>query len=317
MVFVFKIFASLLILGIVVLAISTFLISRNLENQFPPIGDFRILNNAKMHFVDSGKTENGNLPAVIFIHGASSNLNDPKAAYDEFLNGKFRTIYLDRPGQGYSEAFSGSNDPKKQANSISLLMDELEIEKAIIVGHSFGGVVTAAFGVLHPEKTAGLVFLAPVSHPWGTGVDWHYDVGNTPILGWLFSNILATPAGHFIYPKAVKRVFLPNTMPEDYPQTSATKLAIRPANFYENAKDVARVIDHVTEFNHRYKEISAPTYIFHGDQDDTVSLEIHSINGLSKDIKGSKLFVLEGVGHKPDYVAREKVVKAISEIAGF
>ena len=50
------------------------------------------------------------------------------------------------------------------------------------------------------------------------------------------------------------------------------------------------------------------------DKDDIVYLEIHSINGLSKDIKGSKLFALEGVGHKPDYVASDQIIKSIIEI---
>ena len=104
-------------------------------------------------------------------------------------------------------------------------------------------------------------------------------------------------------------------MPADYPEKSGTRLAIRPENFHENAKDVARVDVHVETFHPRYKEIKAPTVIFHGDKDDIVSLPIHSINGLSKDIEGAKLFVLEGVGHKPDYVAVDRVVEEIIGIA--
>lgn len=315
MVLFLKIIAGLFILALSGLSIATYFIARDIKQTFPPVGVFTSINGAKLHFIDTGEIEDKSKPTVIFIHGAGGNLNDPMPIYQKALNNKFRAIFLDRPGQGYSETFENSNDVPTQTSSIAKLMDELSISKAIIVGHSFGGALASTFGVLYPEKTAGLVLLAPVTHPWKTGVDWHYDLGNTPIIGWLFSRTLAPVAGHFIYPNAIKRLFLPNSMPTDYKETSATKLALLPQNFHSNAKDIARVHKHVEVFQNRYSEITAPTHIFHGDKDDIVSLEIHSINGLSKDIKNSKLFVLEGVGHKPDYVAVDQIVNSIQEIA--
>jgi len=280
-----KLILGLFAITLTALFIYAYFIAKNIQDTFPPIGTFKTINGVKLHYVDTGETDDKTKPAVIFIHGAGGNLQDPM--------------------------LEGSNDVAIQTSSIAKLMDELKVEKAIIVGHSFGGALTSAFGVLYPQKTAGLILLAPVTHPWHTGVDWHYDLGNTPILGWLFSRTLAPVAGHYIYPNAIKRLFLPNEMPKDYKETSATKLALVPSNFHSNAKDVARVHKHVEKFQYRYKEITAPTHIYHGDKDDIVSLEIHSINGLSKDIKHSKLFVLEGVGHKPDYVASDQIINSI------
>jgi len=310
----FKLFIAFVVLTIVGLYLTTFILTKHVEAEFPPIGGFKSINGVNFHYVDTGAQVGVSETAVVFIHGASGNLRDQMAVYKPQLEGKARAIFVDRPGQGYSEPFAGSNDPKAQASSIAGLLDTLGIEKAVIVGHSFGGVVAGAFGVLYPEKTAGLIFLAPVSHSWETGVDWHYDLGNTPVLGWLFSNLVVVPAGQFIYPNAVKGVFVPDPMPVNYKETSGTRLILRPSAFHENAKDVARVIHHVREFQHRYKEITVPTHIFHGDKDDIVSLEIHSINGLSKDIKGSKLHILEGVGHKPDYIAQDEITAVILKI---
>lgn len=315
MALILKLIAGLILLTTALLFIATYFIAKDIRQTFPPIGDFKIINGVKLHYVDTGKLAETNKPAVIFIHGAGGNLQDPMPIYNEALKKYFRTIFLDRPGQGYSESFKGSNDVAIQTSSIAKLMDELSIEEAIIVGHSFGGALASTFAVLYPEKTAGLILLAPVTHPWHTGVDWHYDLGNTPFLGWLFSHTLAPVAGHFIYPDAIKRLFLPNEMPVDYKETSATKLALLPENFHSNAKDVARVHEHVETFQSRYKEITAPTHIYHGDKDDIVSLEIHSINGLAKDIKHSKLIILNDVGHKPDYVASEQIIDSINEMA--
>ncbi|MGI9351412.1 MAG: alpha/beta fold hydrolase [Rhizobiaceae bacterium] len=313
---VFKLAGFLLVTVVAGLWITTRIIVSDIEREFPPLGDFKTIDGARIHFVDTGPGDEVAKPPVVFIHGASGNLRDAQHIYKSRLKNRLRMIFVDRPGHGYSDPFPGSNDPKQQAGVIADLLDDLGIERAIVVGHSFGGVVTAAFGVLHPEKTAGVVFLAPVSHPWPTGVDWHYDVGNMPVIGWLFSNLLVTPVGSLIYPKAVKGVFTPDKMPGDYKETSGTRLVLRPWNFLENARDVARVYDHVVEFNRRYREISAPTVIYHGDEDDIVNHKIHSVNGLSKDIKGAKLVILKGVGHKPDHVAADQVAKDILGMAG-
>lgn len=310
-------FFKLVLSGIVLVAIGLFLatqiITRSTERTFPPIGDFKTIKGVKFHYVDTGPVDNDK-PAVVFIHGAGGNLRDQMTVYGPLLKKDARAIYIDRPGQGYSEAFDGSNNPQEQAKSIAQLLDALAIEEAVIVGHSYGGVVALAFGVLEQEKTKGLVLVAPVAYPWPGGVDWHYDVASLPFIGQLFSNLVAIPAGTLIYPGALVRLFAPNELPQDYEQTSGTRLVLRPDTFHENAKDVAQVFDHVSAFHSRYKEIKAPTYIFHGDEDAIVSAEIHSVNGLAQDIENAKLTLLKGVGHKPDYVAREQIKDAVLKI---
>ena len=285
------------------------------RQAFPPIGDFSTVNGAQLHYVDQMPVEAISNVPVIFIHGASGNLRDQMFSFAKPMQAAgIRSIYVDRPGQGYSESFEGSNDPKAQANSIAKLMDQLGIEKAVIAGHSFGGVITGAFGVLYPENTAGLVFLAPVTHSWETGVNWRHDLGNTPVFGWIMANTVAVPVGTLIFEGLVGSVFEPNAVPDGYAEQSAVRLGVQAHTFLENSQDVARVIDHIRPFQSRYTEITAPTLIFHGNKDTITSPEIHSINGLAKDIPHAKLTILEGVGHKPDYVARDEIVGAIKEI---
>ena len=312
-------FAKFLVLFLLVvgvgLSVCTFLISRNISSKFPPTGDYLERNDAKLHYLDSGSPNSGASPVpVVFLHGASSNLNDQRAAFSAHLNAKIRQIYVDRPGHGYSAAFENSNDPVEQARAVADLLSHLEIEKAVISGHSFGSVVAAAFAVLYPKKTRGIVFLAPVSHPWPTGVDWYYDLSNMPFIGWLFTRTIAVPAGYLRYRSALRNVFSPQPVPVGYEEKSATRLVLRPENFHENAKDVAGLIDHVTRFAPRYREIKAPAVIFTGVEDDIVSNQIHA-DGLSKDIPHIKRIDLPDVGHKPDYAASEMIAEAILKLA--
>ncbi len=310
-----KLLFLLVALVVAGLWITSAVISRGIEQQFPPIGESRLINGAVMHYVDSGAVADEDKPAILFIHGASSNLRDVMSANDGRLEDRFRVIYVDRPGHGYSQPFAGSNDPQQQANAIAGLMESLAIPKAVIVGHSFGGAVASTFAVLHPDKTAGLVLVAPVSHPWTTGIAWHYDVAAVPGLGWVFTQLLAAPFGSLIYPGAVEAVFAPDPQPADFVERSGTRLVLRPSNFLENARDVAGLLDHVRRFQSRYREIKVPTVIFHGDADTTVNLEIHSVNGLSQDIAGAQLHILEGMGHMPTYFIPDQIAESISDIA--
>ena len=67
-------------------------------------------------------------------------------------------------------------------------------------------------------------------------------------------------------------------------------------------------------FSVRYNEIKVPTVIITGDVDDIVAPFIHS-TGAERDIKGSELIVLQGIGHKPDYEATDVVINAIKKVS--
>lgn len=256
------------------------------------------------------------MPPIVFIHGASGNLRDQAASFLEPLQGRAELLFVDRPGHGYSERGGPENAyPDGQASAIARLMEKRGIERAIIVGHSFGGAIAASFGVLYPEKTAGLLFLAPATHPWPGGVDWYYNLASTPVVGPLFCHTVALHAGMARLDAATRGVFAPNPRPETYVGDTAPALVLRPAAFCANATDVANLQGYVTRFAERYREITAPTVIVTGDSDDIVLEEIHS-RGLARDIAGSELVWIKGLGHKPDYAARDLAIAAIEKIAG-
>ena len=294
----------------------TALRARAIEADAPRIGALTDVGGFAMNALHVPAGLNADLPPIVFIHGASGNLRDQAATFGDQLAGRAELLFVDRPGHGYSERGGPRNAyPDGQADAIARLMEKRGIERAIIVGHSFGGAIAASFGVLHPEKTAGLLFLAPATHPWPGGVDWYYDLASTPVLGPLFCHTIALHAGMARLDTATRGVFAPNPRPETYVGDTAPALVLRPAAFCANATDVANLQGYVSRFAERYREISAPTVIVTGDSDDIVLEEIHS-RGLARDIEGSELVWIKGLGHKPDYAARDLAIAAIEKIAG-
>jgi pimeloyl-ACP methyl ester carboxylesterase len=290
--------------------------ARSIEKTHPNIGTLTDIGGYRINAVHLQRPDGADLPPLVFIHGASGNLRDQLHAFAEPLKGRAEMLFIDRPGHGYSERGGPDNAfPSGQADALARLMDKLEIGPAIIVGHSFGGAIAAAFAVRHPRRTAGLLFLAPATHPWPGGVDWYYALAATPVLGWIFAHALVIPAGLRRLEDGTIGVFSPNPRPAGYIENTAPALVLRPAVFRHNAEDVANLLDYVKRESPRYREISAPTVIITGDRDDIVLAELHSI-GLQRNIKGAELITIQNLGHKPDYIATDVAIAAIERLAG-
>jgi len=288
-----------------------------IERRNPPGGEFVDIDGARIHYVHVPAPENAELPPIIFIHGASANLKDQMLPLRPLLEGRAEMVFFDRPGHGWSGRGPGSNEnPSAQANTIAALMDRLGIRQAIIVGHSFGGAVTTAFGREHQDRTLGLVFVSPVSHPWpGGATSWYYSLTTLPVVGWLFSETLTYPAGTLQMDDATTCVFSPNKVPDDYVDRASIPLVLRPKAFRSNATDVAGLYRYALDASPRYREITAPTAVISGDRDKVVYATIHSV-GLVRDIPGAELVWVHNLGHKPDWIAPDLVVGAIEKVAG-
>lgn len=296
-------------------AISQFM-SWRVERQFPPSGQFAQVDGVRLHYFDLPPGDDADLPPMVFIHGASGNARDLMGAFVPALEGRARLLFVDRPGAGYSQRGPGDGaSPEAQAKLIAGLMDEIGIGKAIIVGHSLGGAITAAFALNHADKAHGLAFIAPATHPWPGGeITWYYDIAGLPLAGRVFSELLAVPLGNLVYRRAAKAVFKPEKMPPDYPRLSATRLVLRPDNFRHNAADVGRLFANVSRMAERYSEIDLPTVIITGDSDDVVLADIHS-TGLERDIAGARLVWLDKGGHMPSYTRTNEIIVELERLA--
>lgn len=287
-----------------------------IEKAYPPVGKFINVNGAKLHYVHVPAGPKADLPPIVFIHGASANLNDQMIPLRSLLEGRGELLFFDRPGHGWSERGPGNNTQELQAGTIAALMDQLRIKDAIIVAHSFGGSVATALALSHPGKVRGLVLMAAATHPWpDKKTQWYYDLSMVPVIGRIFTETLSLPAGQARMQAASAGVFCPNAMPDGYVEKAQIPLVLRPGAFRANAGDVAGLYDFTVRASPRYGGIKAPVIVITGDGDTVVLEEIHS-KGLARDIAGSELVWINGLGHKPEYVVPEIAVMAIEKISG-
>jgi pimeloyl-ACP methyl ester carboxylesterase len=284
-----------------------------LERRFAPIGSVLDFPFGRVHVVDRPAARS-DAPCLVLVHGAAGNLLDLLHALSGQLAGRFRIIVIDRPGHGFSTRRDPVwSDPRRQAEALDAVLARLGVDRAIIVGQSWGGAFAAAFALRYPKRIHGLVFVSPATHPWPSGINWHTRLGAQPVVGRIFAELAAMPIGLALIPCALRAIFGPNAVPPGYRALIGAALVLRPRTFVANCQDIVDLYDHVTEMGARYHQIDAPTEIVTGDEDAIVAPAIHAY-ALARDIPGARLTVLPGVGHMPHWSARQAVVEAIERV---
>ncbi|MGZ5961785.1 MAG: alpha/beta fold hydrolase [Rhizomicrobium sp.] len=300
-----------LVLGIG--AIITAIGARRIAAANPPAGRFVPVNGGRLHVVELGANNNDE-PAIVLIHGASGNLEDMRPL-GELLAARRHVVMVDRPGHGWSDRPGGPSDasPERQAQLIAEALASLGIARVVVVGHSLGGTVAAAFALAYPQRASGLVLLAAVTHPWPGGIAWYLT--STRWIGALFAWTLALPLGMLLVPPGIASVFAPDVPSPDYARRTKVALFLRPAEFIDNAADVAALYPFVVRQSPHYGELAMPVGILSGDTDSIVSIDIHS-RAMAKAVEGSRLIILPNGGHMPHQSATAVAASLVEEVAG-
>jgi pimeloyl-ACP methyl ester carboxylesterase len=111
-----------------------------------------------LHVRDSGPRD---APAVLMLHGFGGSLQTWDAWAND-LSGQLRVIRLDLPGSGLSHPDpTGDYSDGRSIQLVLALMDQLQLTRASVVGHSMGGRIAWTLAATHPERVAKLVLVAP------------------------------------------------------------------------------------------------------------------------------------------------------------
>jgi len=286
-----------------------------IEAAHPAAGRFVEVAGGRLHVLELGPAVAEEQLPIVLMHGASGNLLDLRLALGDRLAVDRRVILIDRPGHGWSDRPGGTADasPARQAALIAQALERIGIRRFVVLGHSLGGAVATALALACPDRVAGLVLLAPVTHPWRGGLAWYNRILSTPAVGRLFAHTAALPLGALLLGGGAASVFAPQPMPPKYLRLAAIRLLLRPTEFVANAQDIAVLKEFISTQTPRYGHIAAPTVILTGSADTTVSPYIHA-RAMAAAVPDARLIVLDGVGHMPHHAAADAVVAAIAQL---
>ncbi|WP_421723429.1 alpha/beta fold hydrolase [Bauldia sp.] len=93
---------------------------------------------------------------VILVHGYSFAKEIWSRAMPHLSDG-WRLIAYDIRGFGDSTKPDDGYDYPTMANDLRLFMDALDVDEAVLIGHSMGGILIQDFATTYPERVSGLV----------------------------------------------------------------------------------------------------------------------------------------------------------------
>ena len=296
--------------GALITAIGTWLI----ERAHRPRGRFIDVDGFPQHIIEAGPRDAGDTLPVVVLHGASANLEDVHMALGERLGARRRVIFVDRPGLGFSARPVGQGaSPAYQAAVLRNILDQLGIARAIVVGHSWGGALALTFALDCPERTAGLVLVAPATHP-GVWRRTRYSAILAGPVGWLYTRTFAFPLGALLMWPGAHVAFKPQPLPEGYVRRSAAMLVLRPRSLMANWADVGCLDPFLQRQTERYAALSVPTIILAGDTD-TLVPPPRQCEKLAATATCVKVVLLPGFGHMLHHAAADRVVEAVETVS--
>ena len=101
-------------------------------------------------------------PDVVLIHGVTGDLSIWFLCQAMGVLARwFRVTAYDLRGHGYSDVPTSGYTSADEAGDTLAIMDALGIDRAMLVGHSFGGVIAMHAAVLHPDRIEAVVLSDP------------------------------------------------------------------------------------------------------------------------------------------------------------
>jgi pimeloyl-ACP methyl ester carboxylesterase len=247
------------------------------------------------------------------------------------LHGYLRTIYswgrifeqladlgtvvaYDRPGFGLSSRpmpgeWKGKSPygTMAQANVVMQVMQALDIEKPILIGHGMGARIAAMTASLHPGSVDGLILVGP--HPPRTGRPaWQRLFMATPqmrrlgpvlLRGRVSSQLESIVRGSWLHPESI-----PSEMIRDF------ELIFRAADWDRGFWELARASESADKGG-LPKSLRLPTLIIAGEKDTIADTE--SIIRMTAEIPDAHLALIPDAGHAPHEEAPGPFLQALQE----
>lgn len=115
------------------------------------------LKTIQVNGVQQSYREAGQGQVLVLLHGISSGSASWVKQFQDLAH-NFHLIAWDAPGYGESDALD-TDQPNASDYAMRLkgMLDALNIQKCILVGHSLGALQAAAFNALYPEMVEALV----------------------------------------------------------------------------------------------------------------------------------------------------------------
>jgi pimeloyl-ACP methyl ester carboxylesterase len=254
----------------------------------------------------------GSRPVLLLVHGMAGSSASWKAVLPR-LGERYHVIAPDLPGHGESDKPRTDYSLGAYANTLRDLMIATGVPSATVVGHSLGGGVVMQLAYQHPQRCQRLVLVS--SGGLGSEVSWLLRVfalpGTEYLMPLLFPGFVRD-AGNAVSQALARFGFRWAKGEQEWrAYTSLTE----PQNRQSFVRTLRAVIDPagqaVSATDRLYLARHLPTMIVWG-RDDTI-IPVSHAEAAHEAIPGSRLEILDGVGHFPPAETPDRVIDLLTD----
>lgn len=296
---------ALLILGATLLGLGAASehIVREAERDFPATGHFVTAGGIRQHVIERGDGH-----ALVMIHGAYGAAADFEVSLMPQTARRFRSIAIDRPGHGYSEAID-SYTPDAQARMLHAALETLGVRRPVLLGFSYGGAVALSYALQYPDAVAALVLVSPATHPWRRSEPLPFGIADAPLVGPLLKHTIVAPAGAILKDSAVASTFAPGAVPQSF-AGAPVALGLRPDDYAATAREIRALDAFLRQQVPQYPGLRMPVAIVVNDADTSVWSTVHG-RPLASVLRDVELVATDGGGHPLHFSRPASVLAAI------
>jgi len=283
--------------------------TRKTEQENPPAGKFVEVDGTRLHYLERGQGQ-----AVVLLHGNGTMAQDfDISGVVDIAANEYRVLAFDRPGYGHTDLPAGKVwDPQAQAELLHRALQQLGVERPIIVAHSWGTLVAIALALEYPEAIGNLVLLSGYYYPTPRLDVPLLSPPAIPVIGHLMRYTLSPLIGRLMWPAMLKKLFAPTKTSERFKEEYPVWMTLRPVQLKASATEAALMIPSAHKLKQRYRELVMPVVIMAGAGDLHALTRLHS-ERLHKQLPESELIVVPGVGHMIQHAVPEQVLSAIDK----
>ncbi len=303
------------LVGLAGLAVWNVVRAHAAERRNPPVGRFLRAGGLRWHVVDLNPTAPGR--PVLMLHGNGAQVDDLlSTGIPETLAATRRVVLLDRPGFGHTHRpWPRVPDAASQARAVADAISTLGLDRPVVVGHSWGGLVATALGVHHPGSVGGLVLLSGYHVP-EQRLDALLTTGPAiPVIGDFVRYTIQPFIADLIVRRAKARIFEPWPIPPGFDAAVPDEMIRRPGALRAAAGDGLTMRSSAEKLGPHHGGLRMPVAILAGAEDRIVDPDTHS-RALHRAVPGSTLRILPGVGHMMHHAVPDAVVAAVEEVEG-
>jgi pimeloyl-ACP methyl ester carboxylesterase len=282
--------------------------ARVAERAHPPRGAFVDVDGAQLHYLTGGAGD-----PVVLLHGNVVHAMDFVASglFDR-LTRTNRVIAFDRPGFGHSSRPRGQRwTAAAQADVLHRALTALDIESAVVLGHSWGTLVALELALHASTRVRKLVLVSGYYFPTARLDVALASPAAIPVVGAVLRYTVAPVVARMTLNKTIEKMFAPEPVPWNFLPTLSRELMVRPSQIRANTQDAAFMIPATMALRARYARLTLPTSIIAGQADQVVDVDVHSL-ALHRQLVNSELRVLSGVGHMAHYSGLDDVTRAVT-----